>query len=185
MNHVVFLLPESKVLRKSAKFPAQDTYPGCRVVIQTYFSASSTSFSWDVWVCACAVKVNGLPRSFTPNSSQSTHTATLTLSKTVCPSQALLLFQREGGKQSCFSPFHLSAGMHHQHGGGHRDGCWSRAWINVCRCTLYLFLVLSLERSTTVHSGRKYSRFIITFFQCLLPFFLTSLFSWLLRCFVN
>lgn len=102
MNNVVFLLPESKVLRKSAKFSVLDTYPGCRVVIQTYFSASSTSFSWDVWVWACAVKVNGLPSSFTPNSSQSTHTATLTLSKPVCPSQALLLFQREGGKTVVF-----------------------------------------------------------------------------------
>lgn len=111
-NSVVIMLPESKVLRTYAKF--SDTYPGCRVVIQTYFSASSTSFSWDVWVCACAVKVNGLPRSFTPNSSQSTHTATLTLSKTVCPSQFLLLFQREGGKPDVFlsvSPFrgHASA----------------------------------------------------------------------------
>ncbi|KTF95388.1 hypothetical protein cypCar_00045342, partial [Cyprinus carpio] len=45
-----------------------------------------------------------------------------------------------------FSPFHLSAGMH-QHGGGHREGYCSRAWINVCRCILYLFLLLSLEVS--------------------------------------
>nr|XP_055050355.1 C-type mannose receptor 2 isoform X2 [Misgurnus anguillicaudatus] len=37
--------------------------------------------------------------------------------------------------------------MNH-HGGGYTERSWRRAWINVCKCTLYLFFVLSLERST-------------------------------------
>ncbi|XP_016305594.1 C-type mannose receptor 2-like [Sinocyclocheilus anshuiensis] len=52
----------------------------------------------------------------------------------------------------------------HQHGGGHREGCWSRAWINACRCTVYLFLLLSLERST-VHSAHTDESDTFAFFH--------------------